>query len=89
MALWCAWPIGIYFRMDMFFAQVIFRMRYEALKARSFRKTRVNLYRRTPQMLRAEVIDTLLYSLVTQSPSKTGYGGLREVNKKMLLRCIG
>ena len=40
-------------------------------------------------MLRAEVIETLLYGCVTWSLSKADYGRLREVHHKMLLRYLG
>ena len=41
------------------------------------------------RMLKAEVIETLLYGCVTWSPSKADFGKLREVHHKMLLRCLG
>ena len=39
--------------------------------------------------LRAEVVETLLYRYVTQSPSKTHYDKLRQVDHSLLLRCLG
>ena len=41
------------------------------------------------RMLRAEVLETLLYGCVTWSPSKAEYGRLREVQNNTLLRCLG
>ena len=45
--------------------------------------------RRKVRMLKAEVIETLLYGYFTRSPSKADYGRLREAHHKMLLRCLG
>ena len=40
-------------------------------------------------MLKAEVLETLLYGCVTWSPSKADYGRLRKAHHQMLLRCLG
>ena len=39
-------------------------------------------------MLKAEVLETLLYGCVTWSPSKADYDRLRKVHHQMLLRCL-
>ena len=41
------------------------------------------------RMLKAEVLETLLYGCVTWSPSKANYDRLREVHHQMLLWCLG
>ena len=41
------------------------------------------------RMLKAEVLETLLYGCVTWSPSKADYGRLRKTHHQMLLRCLG
>ena len=40
-------------------------------------------------MLKAEVLETLLYGCVTWSPSKADYDRLRNGHHQMLLRCLG
>ena len=40
-------------------------------------------------MLKAEVLEMLLYGCVTWSPSNADYGRLRKVHDQMLLRCLG
>ena len=41
------------------------------------------------RMLKAEVIETLLYGCVTWSPTKLKYDRLRQGHHSMLLRCLG
>ena len=41
------------------------------------------------RMLKAEVLETLLYGCVTWSPSKADYGRLREAHHQMILQCLG
>ena len=41
------------------------------------------------RLLKAEVIETLLYGCITWSPSKPDYDRLRRVHQPMLLRCLG
>ena len=41
------------------------------------------------RLLKAEVIETLLYGCMTWSPNKPGYDRLRRVHHSMLLQCIG
>ena len=41
------------------------------------------------RLLKAEVVETLLYGCVTWSPKKPDYGRLRRVHRSMLLRCLG
>ena len=41
------------------------------------------------QMLKAEVLETLLYGCVTWSPSKADYDKLRKVHHQILLRRLG
>ena len=41
------------------------------------------------RMLKAEVLEMLLYGCVTWSPSKAGYDRLRKVHHQMLLRRLG
>ena len=41
------------------------------------------------QLLKAEVVETLLYGCMTWSPKKPDYYRLRRVNHSMLLRCLG
>ena len=40
-------------------------------------------------MLKAEVMETLLYGCVTRSPSKADYDRVRKVHHQMLLRFLG
>ena len=40
-------------------------------------------------MLKAEVLETLLYGYVTWNPSKADYDRLRKAHHQMLLRCLG
>ena len=40
-------------------------------------------------MLKAEVVETLLYGCMTWSPNKPDYDRLRRVHHFMLLRCLG
>ena len=41
------------------------------------------------RMLKAEVMETLLYGCVTYSQSKADYDRIRKVHHQMLLRCLG
>ena len=41
------------------------------------------------RMLKAEVMETLLYACVTWSPSKADYDRLQKFHHQMLLRCFG
>ena len=41
------------------------------------------------RLLKAEVIETLLYGCMTWSPNKSDYDRLRRVHRSMLLRCLG
>ena len=41
------------------------------------------------RLLKAEVVDTLLYGCMTWSPKKPDYDRLRRVHRSMLLRCLG
>ena len=41
------------------------------------------------RLLKAEVIETLLYDCMTWSPNKHDYDRLRRVHHFMLLRCLG
>ena len=41
------------------------------------------------RLLKAEVIETLLYGCMTWSPKKPGYDRLRQAHHSMLLRCPG
>ena len=41
------------------------------------------------RVLKAEVIETLLYGCATWSPIKVVYDGLRKFHHQMLLRCLG
>ena len=41
------------------------------------------------RLLKAEVIETLLYGCMTWSPNKSDYDKLRRVHHSMLLRCLG
>ena len=41
------------------------------------------------RLLKAEVIETLLYGCTTWSPNKPDYDRLRRVHHSMLLRCLG
>ena len=61
----------------------------------SFRKYTLNLYDRLSaplelklRMLRAEVLETLLYGCVTWSPRACHYGTLRRAHHSFLPRCI-
>ena len=40
------------------------------------------------RLLRAEVIETLLYGCMTRSPNKSDYDRLQRVHRSMLLRCL-
>ena len=62
----------------------------------SFRKYTFELYDRPSaslelkiRMLRAEVLETMLYSYVTWSPRACLYGTLRRAHHRFLTRCIG
>ena len=39
------------------------------------------------RILKAEVLETLLYGCVTWNPSKADYDRLRKIHHQMLLRC--
>ena len=61
-----------------------------------FRRYKMEIYDRPGvrlrlkvRMLKAEVIETLLYGCVTWSPNKPDYDRLRQVHHSMLLRCLG
>ena len=41
------------------------------------------------RLLKAEVVETLLYGCMTWSPNKPDYDRLRRVQHSMLLRCLG
>ena len=41
------------------------------------------------RLLKAEVVETLLYGCITWSPKKPDYDRLRRVHRYMLLRCLG
>ena len=41
------------------------------------------------RMLKAEVLETILYGWVTWSPSKADYNRLLKAHHQMLLRCLG
>ena len=41
------------------------------------------------RLLKADVIETLLYDCMTWSPNKSDYDRLRRVHHSMLLRCLG
>ena len=41
------------------------------------------------QLLKADVVGTLLYGCMTWSPKKPDYDRLRRVHRSMLLRCLG
>ena len=41
------------------------------------------------RLLKAEVVETLLYGCMTWSPKKPDYDRLRRVHRSMLLRCLG
>ena len=41
------------------------------------------------RLLKAEVVETLIYGCMTWSPNKPGYDRLRRVHHSMLLRCLG
>ena len=41
------------------------------------------------RLLKAEVVETLLYGCMTRSPKKPDYDRLRQVHRSMLLRCLG
>ena len=62
----------------------------------SFRKYTLELYARLraplelkTRMLRAEVLETMLYGCVTWSPRACHYDTLRRANHRFLTRCIG
>ena len=50
---------------------------------------RVCALRLKVRMLKAEVLETLLYGCVTWSPSKSDYRRLQKAHHQMLLRCLG
>ena len=41
------------------------------------------------RLLKAKVVETLLYGCMTWSPNKPDYDRLRRVHHSMLLRCLG
>ena len=41
------------------------------------------------RLLKAEVVETLLYGCMTWSPNKLDYGRLRRGHHSLLLRCLG
>ena len=41
------------------------------------------------RLLKAEVVETLLYGCMTWSPKKPDYDRLRQAHRSMLLRCLG
>ena len=41
------------------------------------------------RLLKAEVVETLLYGCMTWSPTKPDHVRLRRVHRSMLLRCLG
>ena len=47
------------------------------------------LLRLKVRMLKAEVVETLLYGCVAWSPSKADYDRLRKAHHQMRLRCLG
>ena len=57
----------------------------------SFRKYTLELYDRpsAPLVLRAEVLETMLYGCVTWSPRACHYDTLRRTHHRLLTRCIG
>ena len=62
----------------------------------SFRKYTLELYDRPSAplelklwMLRAEILETMLYGCVTWSPRECHYGTLRRAHHRFLTRCIG
>ena len=62
----------------------------------SFRKYTFELYDRPSapfelkiRMLRAEVLETMLYGCVTWSPRACHYDTLRQAHHSLLIRCIG
>ena len=62
----------------------------------SFRKYTLALYDRSSaplelkiRMLRAEVLETMLYGCVTWSPCACHYDTLRQAHHRFLTRCIG
>ena len=62
----------------------------------SFRKYTLELYNRPSaplelkiRMLRAEVLETMLYGCVTWSPRACHYDTLRQAHNRLLTRCIG
>ena len=62
----------------------------------SFRKYTLELYDRPSallelkiRMLRAEVLETMLYGCVTWSPRACHYNTLRRAHRRFLTRCIG
>ena len=62
----------------------------------SFRKHSLELYDRPSaplklkiQMLRAEVLETMLYGCVTWSPRACHYDTVRQAHHRFLTRCIG
>ena len=55
----------------------------------SFRKYTPELYDRPIRMLRAEVLETMLYGYVTWSPRACDYDTLRRAHHSFLTRCTG
>ena len=62
----------------------------------SFRKHTLELYDRPSaplelkiRMLKAEVLETILYGCLTWSPPACHYDLLRRVHRRLLIRCIG
>ena len=41
------------------------------------------------RLLKAKVVETLLYGCMTSSPKKPDYDRLRRIHHSMLLRCLG
>ena len=61
-----------------------------------FQRYKMNIYdcpgvrlRLKVRLLKAEVVETLLYGYITWSPNKPNYDRLRRVHHSMLLRCLG
>ena len=61
-----------------------------------FQRYKMEIYNRpvvrlrlTVRLLKAEVIETLLYGCMTWSPNKPDYDRLRRVHHSMLVRCLG
>ena len=55
-----------------------------------FQRYKMEIYDRPcVRLLKAEVVETLLYGCMTWSPKKPDYDRLRRVHHSMLLRCLG